>query len=155
MRIQWSSSAVQELLDRLAKADSNVEDCLAQVEKVREALALANPDGENQALNKAGERFALLTGRMRAFEETLESYRRAVRISDELFEEAETELKRLAENFSNASGAPIDSGDGGNRAICWTPEAFGVMPEMRTGLPPLPDWLMAVAVESNRIPYME
>ena len=155
MRIQWSSSAAQEMLERLAQADRSMQDCLRQSSAVCAAMAEANPDGANRALRAAEERYGLLAKRLRAFEEALEDFQSAIRRADGLFEDAETELERLAERLDDARSAPNSRESGGERYIRWEPSAYAVMPDMRLNIAPMPEWLRAATAAVGAIPYME
>lgn len=155
MRIQWSSSAAQEMLGRLAQVDRSMEDCLRQSSAVRAAIAEANPDGANRALRAAEEHYGLLAKRLRAFEKALEAFQSAIRRADGLFEDAETELERLAERLDDARSAPNSRESGGERYIRWEPSAYAVMPDMRVSVMPMPDWFKAATTMAGAIEYVE
>lgn len=152
MRIQWSSGAAQEMLGRLERVNQSVNDCRRQSEAVRSAMAEANPDGGNKAMKAAEERFGQLVGSLRSFEEALKAYQSAVRRADSLFEDAETEIGRLAAGLDSAQGAPVNL-ESGERYVSWEPAAYAVMPDMRVGVAPVPEWLRAAAADA--VPYME
>ena len=147
MRIQWSSNAAQETMDRLRRADHGLEDCLQMAASVRLALAEADPDSENKALQTLSARFEDCVLRMKALRDSVNAYENAVRRTDESFRETEAGILRRGEALGKTDEAPIYvSGEG---FVNWGPGAFTVMPDMRINTVPLPLWLVNAAAEAD------
>lgn len=135
MIIQWDSGAAQETVDRMRKAENELQDCLRQVQTVRAALEAANPDGESKLLNEVRERIDTCDRRLKRLLDDVEAYGRGTRNTNARFEEAERSLVRMVEG-SDAS--KVFGGTGGLR---WEPEAYAVTPNMRVRVAPVPAWL--------------
>lgn len=146
MVIQWNSSAAQEALACLRKAEQGLQDCLQQAQTVYAKLENANPDGENKQLNKVRECFAGCEKRIRLFMEDVEAYEEGVRQADTRFDEAEQGCRRAVESLDITGGVPLAGGSGGY--VKWDPAAYAVTPDMRVRIAPMPSWLEDAAAEA-------
>lgn len=148
MLIQWNSSAAQEALSRLRRTERGLEDCLSRSQTVRSALQEANPDGENQTLKKALDRFESCEKKLRQLLDDVERYETGVRRANSGFDDAEQSAVRTVENLSTASAVPV-TGSGAGRFVRWEPAAYATIPEMRVHVAPMPAWLEDAATESS------
>lgn len=139
MRIQWSSEAAGAMLSRLDESDQGLNGCLRQAAQILSALDEANIDGDDSALSKAKERFEGCRERLLTLTAALEDFTDALRRADKLFEQAEDDTIRLADGAGSASAPPVRYTL--KNTVRWEPAAFAVMPEMRTRIAALPDWL--------------
>lgn len=148
MLIQWNSGAAQEALSRLRRTKRGLEDCLQQSQTVRSSLQEANPDGENQTLKKALDRFESCEKKLRQLLDDVELYETGVEKADDGFSEAEQSAVRLVGELSGASPAPV-TGGGVVRFVRWEPAAYATIPEMRVHAAPMPSWLEDAVMEKS------
>lgn len=147
MLIQWNSGAAQEALSRLRRTKRGLEDCLQKSQTVRSSLQEANPDGENQTLKKALDRFESCEKKLKQLLDDVERYETGVEEADDGFSEAEQSAVRLVGELSSAS--PVAVGSGAGRFVRWEPAAYAAIPEMRVRVAPMPSWLEDAAMEKG------
>lgn len=156
MRIQWSSEAAQEMLDRLKRAEQGLEDCRSHSAQVYRALDEANPDGGNKALVKARSQFDAHVQRLRRLTESLEDFISAIRRTDAMFEEAEKENGRLIDDDDQPPVNTVYSGRNRSEQYAnWGPESFVAMPRIRLNSTVLPAWLEDVTNGYEEAPFIE
>lgn len=149
MRIQWSSDAARAMLSKLEQSDQGLEGCLRQAVQILAALDEANADGDDSALAKAKERFEISRGRLLALIRALEDFIEALRRAEELFEQAEEDTIHLTDG--RCDPYPVVRPQRERYPVLWAEEAFTVMPEMRTRITALPDWLEDLTAAEDAI----
>lgn len=95
MRIQWNSDAIESIIRQLADAESELSACGGNAVRVREALAEANPAGDDKRLNTITERFETAMARLERLKDELDETVRDARRANERFLEAEQRNMKL------------------------------------------------------------
>lgn len=149
MKIQWSSTAAQETMEWINRAERGLDDCLHQAAFVYSALAEANPDGENKALRRMSEQFKSSVRRIKALKDSVNCFERAVMKTDECFQDAESRILHLCDAMTISEEVPVYTAPSGY--LNWVPEAVSIMPDMRINTAPLPFWFRNILDEENQI----
>ena len=95
MRIQWNSDAIESIIRQLADAEAELSACGGNAARVREALAEANPAGDDKRLNTITERFETAMARLERLKDELDETVRDAQRANERFMEAELKNKKL------------------------------------------------------------
>ena len=107
---------------------------------VRTALNEANPDGENQALRKASERFERDVVSMKKLTDLLNDTLTGVKRADQIMAEAERENASRADGMEEGTGYQ-QTGDAFSGRVDWSRIQSAPMPYLRISRVPLPEWL--------------
>ena len=141
MRIKWSSEAALEIAGQLERAQWAMEDCRELIAMVRTALNEANPDGENQALRKAAERFERDVVSMKKLTDLLNDTLTGVKRADQIMTEAERENASRADGMEEGTAYPHPEGAASFGRVDWSRIHSAPMPYLRINRVPLPEWL--------------
>ena len=141
MRIKWSSEAAMEIAGQLERAEWAIEDSRGLIAMVRTALDEANPDGENQALRKASERFERDVVSMKKLMDLLNDTLAGVKRADQIMNEAERENASRADGMEEGSRYSQQMGMASAGRIDWSRIHSAPMPYLRISRAPLPEWL--------------
>lgn len=141
MRIKWSSETALEIAGQLERAEWAIEDSRGLIAMIRTALNEANPDGENQALRKASERFERDVVSMKKFTDLLNDTLAGVKRADQIMTEAERENASRADGMEEGTTYQQQAGSASFGKIDWSRIHSAPMPYLRINRVPLPEWL--------------
>ena len=105
MRLQWSSEAAQEIMNRMRSAERGLEESLQRAQVAREALDAANADQEDRALKALALRLSISVSRLRQTTEALENLIDSVKRADSGFQNAETSISTMINRIGEARAA--------------------------------------------------
>lgn len=141
MRIKWSSEAALEIAAQLERAEWSLEDSRTWIAMIRTALSEANPDGENQALSKAAERFERDAVSINRFTDLLNDTLSGVKQADRIMTDAERENARRGDNMEEGTWYENRRETSSFGKIDWAVVHTTPMPYFRINRVPLPEWL--------------
>ena len=148
MRIRWSDDAVREMTTRMNAATQALQDAAALGRRVETLLEQANADGSNSALTKMQQRLSEWQQRLGKLQTHTDTFCTGLARAGQLMDEAEQSAIRRTRQLLAGHGAEIDSGRYG--AFAWSHSDVFILPQTRSAVAPIPDWLSAQADRFDR-----
>lgn len=155
MRIKWSSDAALAIVSQLERAGWAMEDSRTLIALVRTALNEANPDGENQVIRKASERFERDVASLKEFADLLNDTLLGVTRADQILADAERENTYRADGMEEGTWYQGRQGSAPIRILDWSKIQSAPMPYFRINRVPLPEWLDEMTADPQIFAFME
>ena len=148
MKIRWSDDAAQEMKNRLDAATQALQDADALGRRAATLLEQTNADGGNSALRKMQQRLSEWQHKLEKLQTHTATFRTGLVRAGQLMDEAEQSAIRRTRQLLAGHGAEIDSGRYG--AFAWSHSDVFILPQTRSAVAPIPDWLSAQADRFDR-----
>ena len=148
MRIRWSDDAAREMMSRLDAATQALQDADALSRRAATLLEQANADGSNSALKKMQRRLSEWQHKLEKLQMHTDTFCTGLVRAGRLMDEAEQSALHRTRQLLSGHGTEIDSGRYG--AFAWSHSDVFILPQTRSAVAPIPDWLSAQADRFDR-----
>lgn len=119
MVIQWNDRMAEHVLDCLQKADDAMQLCARMKSDVESALADANPNRSDEALNAICDRFAEAANDLQGLNADIAALVRAIAKADAAFADAEKEIAGRADQIALREMPINESASADDRNADW------------------------------------